>query len=163
MYFCLFVLSPFQYLGTTVAETVFACCHFCPKKSFIEEIIKLEKTMDMVELIDSILRYTDEEGNTSLLILFELALGYKIQTGKFPDSAMPMMIEIESSAFFLLKLAEDNNLNMDHILNRTADNGMTLFRKAASFSETLASALLKKNVVVTTVDYMFQIPVFRVS
>ena len=119
--------------------------------------------MDIVELVDSIFRYTDEEGNTSLMVLFQLAAGYWNQTGKYPDSTMPIMKEIESSAFYLLKLAEDNNLNMDHILNRTANNGITLFFIAARFSETLASELLKKNVVVTTVDYKFQIPTFRVS
>ena len=119
--------------------------------------------MDMIELIESIFRYTNEEGWTSLMDLFELANEYNIQPDNNFDSAMPMMNEIESSAFYLLKLAEENNLNMDHILNQTADNGRTFFFLATVYSETLASELLKKNVVVTTVDTQFQILSFRVS
>ena len=119
--------------------------------------------MNMVELLESIFRYTDEEGHTCLLILFQLAEGYLNQTDYYPDSAIPLWNEIESSAFYLIKLAEDNNLNMVHILNQTADDGRTFFWQAALFSETLASELLKKNVVVTTVDSTFLIPEFRVS
>ena len=97
------------------------------------------------------------------MILFDMMVKYYIQTLKFPDSNLPMFDEIESSAFYLIKIAEDNNLKMDDILNRTADNGKTLFCLAAFYSELLASELLKKNVVLTTVDNLFQIPDFRVS
>ena len=88
---------------------------------------------------------------------------YMNDTIKFPDSSMPMFVEIESTARYLIKMAEDNNLNMDVILNHTTDNGQTLFLKAAAYTESLASELIKKNVVVTTVNYLFEIPSFGVS
>ena len=82
----------------------------------------------------------------------------------YPDSSMPMFTEIESTVRYLLKLAEDNNLDMDKIINWTGNDGDTLFSNAACYSESLVSELLKTNfVVVTTVDNLFTIPSFRVS
>ena len=97
------------------------------------------------------------------MILFDMMVKYYIQTLKFPDSNLPMFDEIESAAIYLIKMAEDNNIDMDDILNWTTKSGITLFRLAALFSESLASELLKKNVVLTTVDNLFAIPPFRVS
>ena len=119
--------------------------------------------MDTAKLAKSILEFANNVGFSCLVILFDMMTGYHNQTGKYPDSNLPMFGEIESTAFFLIQMAEDNNLKMDDILNRTADNGKTLFCLAAFYSELLASELLKKNVVVTTVDNLFQIPDFRVS
>ena len=151
-------------MGTTVAELVYACCQFYPKKNFIEDLIKLENKMDMSELAESIFSYScKEDGYTCLLTLFDMVVGYHNRTDKYPDSSLPMFNEIESTAFYLIKMAEDNKLNMDKVLNCTADDGITLFWNAAIYSESLASELLKRNVVVTTVDYKFLIPSFQVS
>ena len=158
--FCRFL---FKALGTTVAQFVFACCWHFPKMSLIEDIIKLEKKMDTATLAKSIFELVNNEGYTCLLVLFNMMAGYHNQTGKLPDSNLPMFTEIESTTFYLIKMAEDNNLKMDNILNWTTNNGKTLFWLAALFSESLASELLKKNVVVTTVDNLFRIPSFRVS
>ena len=89
--------------------------------------------------------------------------GYQSETGKFPDSSMPMFNEIESTFFYLIKVAEDNKLNMNKILNYVTESGRTLFAHAAKFSESLALELLTRNVDVKTVDQMFQTPVFKVS
>ena len=149
-------------MGTTIPQLVFACCQFCPNKSFIEYILELEKTMSMTELVKTVLDY-NVNGYTCLLVLFDMMIGYNNQTGNLPGSSLPMFLEIETTAFYLIKLAEDNKLPMDDILNWTADNGLTLFQRAAWFSESLASELLKKDVIVTTVDILFQTPSFRVS
>ena len=117
----------------------------------------------MATLAKSIFEFSDKEKYTCLTILFDMIVWYQNKTGKYPDSSIPMFTEIESSAFYLIKMAEDNNLNMDDVLNHTAENGKTLFWKAAYYSEALASELLKRNVVVTTVDNLFRIPEFRVS
>ena len=155
----------FQRLGTTVAQLVFVCCRHCPKKSLIEEIIKLEKTMvHMAILTNSILEFADKERYNCLMSLFDMMTCNKIKTGKYPDSSMLMLDEIEATAFYLIKMAEDNNLDMDHILNWTAANGKTILFLATFYSESIARELLKKDVVVvTTVDSFFQIPTFRVS
>ena len=68
---------------------------------------------------------------------------------------------INDIAFHFIMPTPD--LNMDDILNYTGNDGTTLFSNAALFSESLANELIKKNVVVTTVNNMFQIPPFRVS
>ena len=131
--------------------------------SLIDDIVKLEKTMDTATLAKSIFEFTVNEGYSCLLVLFDMMIKYHNQTSKLPDSNLPMFDEIESTVFYLIKMAEDNNLKMDEILNRTTNNGTTLFFQAALYSESLASELLKKNVVVTTVDNLFQTPSFRVS
>ena len=97
------------------------------------------------------------------MILFDMMSLYRNETGLTPDSNLPMFVEIESSAFYLIKLAEEKKLNMANILNCTADDGTTVFSRAAYYSEPLAIELLKKNVVVTTVDNLFMIPSFKVS
>ena len=119
--------------------------------------------MDMTTLAKSIFEFANKDKYNCLMILFDMMAGYKSKTGKLPDSTMPMFTEIETSAFHLIKMAEDNNLNMDDVLNHTADNGRTLFYQAAVFSESVAIELLKRNVVVTKVDNLFSIPSFRVS
>ena len=88
---------------------------------------------------------------------------YCSQARKFPDSSMPMFNEIQSIALSLIKMAEDNKLNMNDILNWAANDGQTLFWNATMFSELLANELLKRNVAVKRVDYLFQVPSFRVS
>ena len=97
------------------------------------------------------------------MVLFDIMSCYKIKTGKYPNRWMPMFVEIESTAMYLIEVAEDNNLNMVGILNWVAEDGKTLFWKAAIYSESLAKDLLKRNVVVTTVDDLFRIPSFQVS
>ena len=120
--------------------------------------------MDMATLAKSIFEFVDEDGYNCLLIVFDMMHRYKNRTRKYPDSSMPMFTEIESTVRYLLKLAEDNNLDMDKIINWTGLNGDTLFANAACYSESLANELLKKKVVVvTTVDNRFMIPTFAVS
>ena len=118
--------------------------------------------MSTPRLVESVFEY-NVDGFNCLLILFDMMVGYNNQTGNLPDSSLPMFTEIESTAFYLIELAGKNKLIMSDILNWTADNGLTLFQRAAWFSELLARELLKKNVIVTTVDNTFQTPSFRVS
>ena len=125
--------------------------------------MKLEKTMSMSKLAESIFDYEDKYGNNCMLISFDMIANYFNETGNFADSGIPMYNEIESNILYLIKLAEANKLNMKKILNWTADDGMTLFWRAAFYSESLAIELLKKNVDVKTVDDLFQTPAFRVS
>ena len=111
----------------------------------------------------SVFEFADEDRYTCLMILFDMMSIYRNKIGIAPDSNLSMFDEIESSAFYLIKMAEEKKLNMANILNCTADDGTTVFSRAAFYSEPLAIELLKKNVVVTTVDNLFMIPSFRVS
>ena len=119
--------------------------------------------MEMAELAKLLFTFADTKGNNCLLAVFNMLEGYYFEPGNCPDSNLPFFNEIESTVFFLIKWAEDNNLNMDAILNWTSKNGKTLFWFATLFSEQLALNLLKRNVNVKTVDDLFSIPTFRVS
>ena len=120
-------------------------------------------TKNRTILVKSVFEFADKDRYTCLMILFDMMSLYRNETGLTPDSNLPMFVEIESSAFYLIKLAEEKKLNIANILNCTADDGTTVFSRAANYSEPLAIELLKKNVVVTTVDNLFMIPSFRVS
>ena len=119
--------------------------------------------MDITALAKSIFEFADNEGFNCLMILFDMMKRYAIKTSEYPDSNLALFGEIESTALYLIKVAEDNKLNMNDTLNSTTNLGQTLFHNAALYSELLASYLLKRNVVITTVDQLFQIPSFRVS
>ena len=74
-----------------------------------------------------------------------------------------MFNAIESTILYLIKLAEDNKLDLDIILNSVTEDGITLFWKAANYSESLALDILTRNVHVKTVDDLFRTPSFRVN
>ena len=84
---------------------------------------------------------------------FDMIVKYQNETGNDPDSSMEMFNEIESTILYLIKLAGDNELNFENILNWVGWDGQTLFWNAANNSESLALELLAKNVDVKTVDY----------
>ena len=98
-----------------------------------------------------------------MIISFDMMAKYQIETGNLPDSSMKMFNKIESTICYLIKLVENNKLNLNKILNWVAEDGMTLFFRATVYSESLAIELLKRNVDVKIVDNLFQTLSFRVS
>ena len=98
-----------------------------------------------------------------MISAFDTMGGYMAETGNEPDSSMPLFNEIESTIFYLIKLTDDNKLNVRNVLNWVTDDGSTLFARAAVFSESLALELLSRNVDVKTVDHLFQTVPFKVS
>ena len=131
------------------------------KEAFIEGIIKLEKTLTIKKLVESTLNFKNKDGYNCLIVSFSLMTSYQNETRKIPTSSMPMFDEIESTIFYLIKLADDNKLSMNKILNSVT--GQSLFWNASFFYESLALELLTRNVDVKTVDYLFQTVSFRVS
>ena len=150
-------------MGTNIPELVFTCCNFCPKKQFIEGIINLEKTIEISELVESIFDFKNEYGYNCMIVSFNMMEWHKNETGNVPDSSLEMFNEIESTVLYFIKLAVDNNLNLDKILNWVTENGETLFFRASFYSESLALELLSRNVDVKTVDNLFITPLFQVS
>ena len=119
--------------------------------------------MNMQKLAESIFSYKDKNGANCLIFSFDMIAKYQNETRSLPDSSMPMFNEIESTIFYLIKLADDNNLNLDKILNSLTEDGVTLFWNATLYSESLALELLSRNVDVKIVNHLFQTTSFRVS
>ena len=117
----------------------------------------------MQKMVELIFSYESKNGINCMIVSFDMMAKYLSETDKFPDSSMPMFNEIESTIFYLIKLAEDNKLNMNKILNSVTENGKTLFWNAALYSESVANELLKRKVDVKIVDLLFQTTTFRVS
>ena len=69
--------------------------------------------MNMPKLVESVLNYKDKDGYNCMIISFDMMSRYPHETGKLPDSSMSMFNEIESTILYLIKLAEDNKLNMN--------------------------------------------------
>ena len=119
--------------------------------------------MNISKSVEAIFNYKSNNGTNCLTISFSMNGLYQNQTGKRPDSSLPLFNETETTILYLIKLAEENKLKMNKILNSVNENGMTLFASAALYSESIARELLTRNVDVKTIDGLFQTPGFRVS
>ena len=73
----------------------------------------------MTTLAKSIFEFASKDNYTCLMILFDMMSIYRNKIGIAPDSNLPMFDEIESSAFYLIKMAEEKKLNM---ARRTANS-----------------------------------------
>ena len=118
--------------------------------------------MNMTELVETIFDYKSKNGYNCMMSPFEMIGYYHNETGNVPDSSMEMFNEIESTILYLIKLAEDNKLNLENIINWVTEDGQTLFWRASLNSESLALELLSRNVDVKTVDSLFQTVSFKV-
>ena len=80
------------------------------------------------------------------------------------DHNLPMVGHLESTFIYLLKLAEDNNLDMAKLINFSNEVGMSIFHRAAKWSISCTSELLKRNVNVNRITENFetaQLKVFK--
>ena len=99
---------------TTIAELVFSCCVWFPNKKAIESLIDLGKQSETEEkVIRSIFQFEDNDGNTCLTVIFNLAILYRRKNNKKPSG--PMLSDIEDSCLFLIQLAKSVNLGLDKI------------------------------------------------
>ena len=87
---------------------------------------------------------------------------YLAETKKCPDSSIGLYNEIESLIVYLLRLAEENNVGLDRVINFTNEGGQSLFHLATLFSENISSELIKRNVRVNKIDNRFSTPWFIV-
>ena len=147
--------------GTTIPELVFSCCWWHPKKKSINKLIELGKQMSEQsekEFIESVFKFRNQQGESCLTVLFEMAAAYRNRTQEYPSDQM--MHNIEESFLFLTELAK--SVGLDKYLDHTTDCGETPFFSASMYSEKLADVLLK-NVKVNTINHNFLTPSFRVS
>ena len=87
---------------------------------------------------------------------------YYKKNKQLADSSIVMFNEIESLFIYLIQLAERNNIDMNRIINFTADSGMSLFYRVTVFSEKISIELIKRNVKVNRINKNFMTPLFRV-
>ena len=65
--------------------------------------------------------------------------------------------------FYLIEVGDEHGVDMAEVLEKTDNNGWTLFHWATWYLEQVALYLLKRGVKVNTVDLRFSTPSFRVS
>ena len=151
-------------LGATIAEMIFDCCKHAPKKEFVENILALDKTTDKATLVTSLFDYKSKNGANCLIVSFAMPIWYRNKTGAAPDATTGLMPEINKTIRYLIKLGDDHKVDMARVLNQTTKTGQTLFMGASSFSEEVASDLLRRRCVdVNTVNNIFMTPSFKVS
>ena len=67
------------------------------------------------------------------------------------------------SVIYLIELGDQHGVDMVKLLNKTLNNGSTLFFLATGHSEQLALYLLKRGVKVDTLNSNFETPQFKVT
>ena len=132
-------------LGTTIAELVYSCCHYRPRKTWIESLVNLDEVTP--KNLEQLFAYKNDEGRNCLLE----ALWYDKSEGA------------EESVLYLIELGDQHGVDMAEVLNETDNGGGTLFYYATLRSKQLALYLFKRGVKVNTVDKSFSTPSFRVS
>ena len=154
--------------GTTIGELVFSCCAWFPKKEAIESLIDLGKKNESEEkVIRSLFEFHDHEGFNCFTVIFNMTNAY--HNRNYEHASGHMLVEIEESCQFLIKLVKSAKLDSEYILNYTTDSGVNLFSSASRYSKTIMKQLLKetnehgnKVVRVNSINHLFQTPSFRV-
>ena len=126
----------------------------------VDFFINMKKRKDMPALMRKIFNYKDDVGNNCLTISFDSIIKYErygFPTRQILDDTVELL-------HYLIKLGNDNKLtDMIDILNRTRNDGTTLFHLSSFYSESLVDSLLKQNVNVKIVNRLFQTPYLYVS
>ena len=150
--------------GITIAELVFWCCFFFPKKEALRKLIGLGKQIQTEDIvIKRIFEFQHQNGFSCLMCLFQMATVYRYgNKNKLSSPSGLMMCEIEESCLFLIGLAESANLDLNKILNHTTKNGLTLFYYASLYSERVTKHLLERAVKVNSISDSFLKPCFTV-
>ena len=112
-------------------------------------------------VVKSVFDFEDQEGFNCLIVLFQMAKGYRIENNnEYPSG--PMLREIEESFAFLIDLAKKFGLDLNKLLNHTTKHGQTVFYNASIFSEKIMKRLIEEKVKVNSINDMFLTPFFRV-
>ena len=132
-------------LGTTIAELVYSCCHYRPRKTWIESLVNLDEVTP--KNLEQLFAYKGHGGINCLMAAF----WYDISKGA------------EESVLYLTELGDEHDVDMAEVLDHTDNSGQTLFFYATLRSEQLALYLLKRGVKVNTVNHLFETPSLMVS
>ena len=154
--------------GTTIGALVSSCCALFPKKEAIESLVELGNESESEEkVVQSVIEFHSHQGFNCLTVIFSMANAYRNENNEYPSG--PMLIEIEESCLFLIQLAKSAKLDLEKILNHTAESGHTLFFLASIFSETITEQLLSETndhgkmiVRVNSINDLFASSYFRV-
>ena len=147
--------------GTTIAELVFKCCQWFPKKEAIESLVELGKLFENEKkVIESLFQFQNPTAINCLLIIFDMANKYRNENDEYPSG--PKLHDIEKSCLYLIELAKSSNLDLKKILNQANKAGSTLFFYASIHSEEITKRLLLEPVRVNSISDKFVTPFFRV-
>ena len=167
--------------GATVAELVFWCCYYYPRKEAIEKLIELE-TDSEERLVKNIFEFRGYQDINCLMSLFQLPNHHKFLTKKhvfgrsetkthvsnikqkelINNREFTMLQNIENSCMHLIALAKCFSLDLEKILNHSRQNGDTLILYASRYSEELTNFLLDQGVRDNSINNAFGTPSFQV-
>ena len=151
-----------KFLGTTIPELIWSCCAWYPNQNTIDELLKLDDTTDMEQLVQSLFNY-ENRGTTCLYASLMLMGRNYGKTKQLPNSSIKMYNEIESLFIYLLELAEQNNVDMDRAINSTDETGQSIIELATLYSENISHELINRNVKVQRINSDFITPLFIVG
>ena len=145
--------------GSSIAELVYSCCKFFPKKEAIESLIELGKQSESEEkVVESVFNFENHLGFNVLIGLF--AMANKCRHLKY--SSDELICNIEESYRYLIKLAKSAK-SFDKIINHTTKNGSTFFLCASIYSEEITRHLLEEKVAkINSITDLFVTPYFKV-
>ena len=148
--------------GTTIAELVFSCCQFFPKKEAIDSLIELGKhNENEKKVIESVFEFQNQSGFNCLISIFDMAVHNRIaNNNEFPSGLM--LGDIEESCLHMIELAKSSDLDLEKVLNHPTKNGQTLFFLASINSELITRRLLLEPVRANSITDKFITPYFRV-
>ena len=143
-------------LGTTIGELVYFCCLYSPIKTWIESLINLDQVTTKTETVKQVLAYKNKSERTCLIVAFDISTNLLMGFNEFVKDAA-------ESVIYLIELGDQHGVDMVKLLNKTLNNGSTLFFLATGHSEQLALYLLKRGVKVNTLNSNFETPQFKVN
>ena len=73
-----------------------------------------------------------------------------------------IICHLESTFLHLIKLAEDNNVDMSSLINFSNEVGVSIFHRATRWSLNLTIELLRLNVNVNRISERFETPLMKV-
>ena len=150
--------------GTQIAELVFSCCKWFPKKKAIQSLIELggqRYNGSEDKVVKSVMKFQSHEGINCLIGLFQTPIAYNTEND-LQDEFGLVFRDLEESCLYLIQLVKDLKLDSKKILNHTTLNGTTLFNLATCYSEKITKLLLDENIQVNSINHQFVTPSFEV-
>ena len=155
--------------GETLAELLYTCCKYFPKKLAIEKILKIGtielSTNQIKKLAEELLSCQSKDGLNCFSALFQSANHFTASKAyaSNQEALVILVRHIENSFHFLMKWGKQNDVDMCKVLNSPSKEGSTFLSWALRFSSSITKSILDLGVKVNSIDIRFVTPFMKVS